>query len=124
MTPEQVTALYAILPIADPTSEFHHGDCLGADAQAHDMAVGCGCRTVSHPPIKDDLRAFKKADEIREPKSYLARNRDIVRETEFVIAAPKEFTEQPKGGTWYTVRFARESGKRLCVIRPDGTLTN
>lgn len=123
MTEAQTTALHALLPVADIASEFHHGDCLGADAQAHDIATGHGCRTVSHPPIKDDLRAFKKADEYRERKSYLARNREIVKETEFLIAAPKEFVEQDKGGTWYTVRFAREKGRRLCIIRPDGTLT-
>lgn len=122
MTREQVSALNALLPIADPSSEFHHGDCLGADAEAHDIATGCGCRTVSHPPIKDALRAFKKADEYRDPKSYFARNRDIVEETDYLIAAPKEFAEQVKGGTWYTVRFARENDKRVLIIRPDGAI--
>ena len=124
MTPQQIEALNALLPVADPTAEFHHGDCLGADAEAHDIATGCGSRTVSHPPIKENLRAFKQANEYRERKSYLARNRDIVLETDALIAAPKEYVEQQTGGTWYTIRFAREKGRRVNVIRPDGTITD
>ena len=38
MTPQQIEALNALLPVADPTAEFHHGDCLGADAVAQRIA--------------------------------------------------------------------------------------
>ena len=40
-------------------SEFHHGDCVGADAEAHDLFEGAGAEIYIHPPIKRENRAFK-----------------------------------------------------------------
>jgi hypothetical protein len=73
---------------------LHHGDALGADAEAHDIAVELDCGIVIHPP--DDLRqrAFKIAALNRAPRPYLDRNKVIVRETSFLIAAPAMEIEQ------------------------------
>ena len=30
---------------------FHHGDCIGADAEAHDIATAIGYHILVHPPI-------------------------------------------------------------------------
>jgi hypothetical protein len=38
--------------------EFHHGDCVGSDAQAHGYAMRRGMRVILHPPNSAVLRAF------------------------------------------------------------------
>lgn len=99
--------------------EFHHGDCMGADAQINAVlkrGFPFGIKRVSHPPANSSLRAFCEVHEAREPKEYLARNRDIVTETDCLIAAPGEGSR----GTWYTVRYAEKVGKPVTVVRPDG----
>jgi len=104
-------------------SVFHHGDCVGADSDAHDVAWRYDKRIVIHPPSDDRLRAHRLTDhgEYREPKPYLDRNRDIVDESDLLIACPRETSEQAKGGTWYTVRYARNQGKPVTIVWPDGT---
>jgi len=88
--------------------QFHDGDCVGADAEAHDIAAQLGYYLVGHPPLDDKLRAWRSYDEIRDPKEYLLRNLDIVKECDILIAAPKSHTETLRSGTWSTVRRARE----------------
>jgi hypothetical protein len=104
--------------------ELHHGDCIGADAEAHDIADECGYAIILHPPTNYSKRAWCEAPKhmMRPEKPYLDRNRDIVRETASLIAAPAEPEEQLRSGTWSTVRFARKAGKPVFVILPDGTV--
>lgn len=88
---------------------FHHGDCVGADEEAHLIARYIGAYIVIHPPIDPRLRAFCEGDEIREPKPYIPRNHDIVDESRLLLAAPLlPEHEQPRSGTWATWRYARE----------------
>jgi hypothetical protein len=124
MTDAQIAALRSLL--LSSSGEFHHGDCIGADAQAHDVAVALGFEPVIHPPINPAKRAYKCAQSahVCEPKEYLARNKDIVRSTEMLIAAPAEDTEQQRSGTWSTVRFARKLGRKIWIILPNGHLTS
>jgi hypothetical protein len=100
--------------------EFHHGDCTGSDEQAHIMARGSMFRIVVHPPTDDKNRAFCIGDETRDPLPYLDRNRNIVDETEVLVATPAEDEEQLRSGTWSTIRYARKQGKRVVIIYPDG----
>jgi hypothetical protein len=102
--------------------EFHHGDCVGADEQAAGLARDMGFRIIGHPPTESGLRAYFPSDEEREPKPYLERNRDIVAETEMLIAVPKEAVEQPRGGTWSTWRNAKKHGRRFWLLSPDGDM--
>ena len=44
-------------------------------------------------------------------------------ETDVLLAAPAEMTEQASGGTWYTVRYARQQGKPVVIAWPDGSVT-
>lgn len=104
--------------------EFHHGDCIGADEQAHDIVrqLVPNAHIVSHPPKNTTYQAFTKSDQYWKPKEYMVRNDDIVRETQLLIACPWEMDEQIRSGTWATVRRARKAGKPVIVIQPNGTL--
>lgn len=126
MTDAQADSLCSLLLDARrfcEDAEFHHGDCVGADDRAHDIAVGqCGYEPVVHPPSNSSARAFKSADRICDQMSYLERNKVIVRETDELIATPQEAREQTRSGTWSTVRFARKIGRKVTVILPSGAV--
>lgn len=98
----------------------HHGDCVGADAQFHDLCRQRDFRVVSHPPTDQTHRAHKVVDESWPPAPYLRRNRAIVNVSQFMIATPAEATEQTRGGTWSTVRYARKCDRPLALCLPDG----
>jgi hypothetical protein len=65
--------------------------------------------------------ALENSDEVRLPLAHFARNREIVKQCEVLVACPGGMAEQSKGGTWYTVQCARRAGKRLVILWPDGT---
>ena len=102
------------------SGEFHHGDCIGADMQFHDIARSLGLWIVVHPPINQVKQAHCDPDESRLPKEYLTRNDDITRECDLLIAAPKEDQEILRSGTWSTVRRARRYGREIRLILPSG----
>lgn len=93
----------------EPT-EFHHGDCEGADAEAHDMVREFFPHVwiVVYPPKSDYRRAFKKGDEMKPPESYLNRDMNIVMATEQLIGAPRTNNEVVRSGTWTTIRYGRD----------------
>lgn len=101
--------------------EFHHGDCVGADAQAHDMAVEDHAVIVIHPPINPVMRAYRKSDRLMPMKRYIERNRAIVSECDVLIAAPRSETED-NSGTWSTIRFARLMKKKIWIVSPKGAV--
>lgn len=123
-TPDATMALSELLARLQPT-EAHHGDCVGADAIFHwYVLTECvGVKRVIHPPTNKAMRAFctGTADR-REPKPYLERNRDIVDETDVLLAMPQTAEETIRSGTWSTVRYARKAGKKIYIINPDGTV--
>lgn len=100
---------------------FHHGDCVGADAEAHSIAARLDLRLISHPPTIQTKRAFTTNQETRVEKPYLERNRAIVDESNFIIACPKG-PEELRSGTWSTVRYAKNQEKRGAIIFPDGRI--
>lgn len=101
----------------NPT-QFHHGDCIGADAEAHDIVREFfpNVRIVGHPPDSDKKRAFKKCDEYRECLPYLERNHNIVDETDFLIGSPKQDEEELRSGTWATIRYSRKRNKLRRIL--------
>lgn len=101
---------------------FRHGDCVGADSEAHDIAVSCNCKIEIYPPLNPSKRAFKEASAIHPMKDYLDRNHDIVDASDFLIACPKETFEVQRSGTWATVRYAQKKHKKICLILPDGII--
>ena len=103
--------------------ELHHGDCIGADFDADEIAHKLGLRVIVHPPINECKRSFCKFDEIHEAKDYLVRNRDIVDSSDFLLATPKEeIGEELRSGTWATVRYARKKNKLIYIVRPSGKI--
>lgn len=111
---------FALMREQSGQCEFHHGDCIGADEDAHSEAVAAFFVTVSHPPTAVSKRAFTRNDIVRQNKEYLARNRDIVDETFGLIACPKGM-EELRSGTWATVRYARKVKRPIMIIHSDGT---
>jgi hypothetical protein len=113
---------------AEAMSEFHDGDCVGADDQAHRLVDHYRYLTKQkikmhgHPCNIDAQRAWNEFDVEHQAKAPLQRNRDIVACSEVVYAAPKEFEEQMRGsGTWATMRYCVRQGVKLVVVWPDGT---
>ena len=90
-------------------TEFHHGDCIGADAEAHDIVREFfpNVRIIGHLPKYKNKQAFKKCDEYRDPLDYLVRDRNIVNETEFLFGAPKTDEEELRSGSWNHSSFKK-----------------
>lgn len=119
MTENQMAQLRdALIDRFAPGAEFHHGDCVGADAEAHGIARALGYRIVGHPPLSPSLRAWCAVDEQRRPAPYLARDDAIIAETDELLAAPSTAHERLQSGTWATIRRARKAAKPYEVITP------
>lgn len=104
-----------------PPIVFHHGDCVGADEQAHLMATSRGMLIKVHPPINGSLRANCQADLYAEAKDFLDRNEDIAKESDYLIITPDETIERQRSGTWATKRYAQRLKKAVLVLYPDGS---
>ena len=100
---------------------FLHGDCIGADAQAHHIAMDLGIAIVIHPPIDEKARAHCIGPEdkvmVLAPNEYLARNRAIVKASEAMCAAPQT-PEVLRSGTWSTIRWARKKRVPVSIFMP------
>jgi hypothetical protein len=104
--------------------QFHHGMCVGADEQAHHLIREEKPETYihGHPPIDKKAFADVKVDVLWDEDDYLARDRDIVHAVHEMIAMPKGYKEERRGGTWYTIRFALSEFIPVTIIWPDGGL--
>jgi hypothetical protein len=121
---EQRSALAKLIQTLKP-SEFHHGDCVGADDEAATLVKELcpWCVLVGHPPAESRLRAQNPATRVwQAPLPYLARNRAIVADTELLVACPATGVEQPRGGTWQTIRYARQCRRRVYLVGPNGAV--
>ena len=125
MTPPQQRAVRIVLGLLRQCDELtaHHGDCVGADAEFDAVARDIGARIIVHPGRsvrggEESYRAFCRGDEILTPLGHFARNREIVAESDVMIATPYEATRQERGGTWYTIDRAERSGKPLAIVLP------
>jgi len=124
MSNAQLGAFWRWLERDRDFTSLHHGDCVGADLDAHNIASAVGFHIAVHPPLDGTWQAHCEGDRYLPPQEYLKRNRAIVVACDRLIATPREAEEQEKGGTWYTVRFARRVGTPITIIWPDGTTTD
>lgn len=99
---------------------FHHGDCIGADAEAHALVrEHCPrCIIEIHPPIDPKARAFCQGGTVWPLKPYLERNKAIVFHCDELAAAPLTRVEELRSGTWSTVRYARKALKPIHMVWP------
>lgn len=116
---KQVETLEALLgrhKINEPTTTtFRHGDCIGADAYAHALAIRLDIPVTIHPPIDSSRRAFcGGAAATWTEKEFLARNRDIVDNCDILFACPAGGSR----GTIYTINYALSRGRDMVVIWP------
>lgn len=126
MTNDQVLQVHMLLgDLRTTASQATHGMCVGADKQFHDMAKALDYFVIGAPGVNvagdRQHRATVKCDLEMPPKPFLARNRDIVQESDVVIACPAQVREQTRSGTWATIRYARQAEKPLVIIWPDGS---
>jgi len=118
LTPGQKLAVTRQLQALRPDKVLH-GDCLGADAEFHDIAYGLGLNIEIHPCTLHRQRANKFALRVHLPIDPLRRNRNMVNLADRVLACPGETDEQLRGsGTWATIRYARKINRQLEVIYP------
>lgn len=96
-----------------------HGDCVGADEQAWAIADGLGWNTTALPSTADPKwHANTPSTHIEQRRPSLERNRLIVDRCHLLLAFPGDGPE--RGGTWYTINYARANGRHLIIIWPDG----
>lgn len=113
MTDSQKVNFVYLLGRIQPT-EFHVGDCVGADEEAFNLVreFRPECKIIGHIPSDDKLRAFCEYDEEWSPKPYLDRNVDIVDCSDVVTAAPRKSSR----GTKYTMQYCKKSNTELLVL--------
>lgn len=111
---------------------FHHGDCIGADAQAHDAVsiIASSTCIYTHPCNIFGKRAFRMGVACAAPLPPLDRNRVMIDHVEGslqigdgggLIATPRLMVEELRSGTWATIRYARKRKVPVHIIWPDGT---
>ncbi len=121
MTDAQAVTFTGLLGLIDP-KEFHHGDCVGADEQAHNLVTAHGgIFTTGHPPDNDKYRAHCEVGYQWSPLPYLDRNKMMVDQCQILVATPGQKEEQLRSGTWATIRYARVLGRKVVMVYPDGS---
>lgn len=118
-----VDAILAELYEYNQDITFHHGDCLGADAEAHALAEKHGYKFKIHPPSDNRFRAFMTRADLNQitwaaPAPYPVRNRAIVDESQLLIGTPRERKEVLRSGTWSTIRYARATALGSIIVFP------
>ena len=126
MSNEQFARVNQLVRDLKPT-HVHHGMCVGADEQFHNIIRHAretlpDCIIIGHPPVDRGKMSGVKVDELRLPKPYLERDEDIAFESAILLATPKEDKEKLRSGTWATIRRARNHGRKVIRIQRDGVV--
>lgn len=105
---------------------YHQGCCVGVDNESAKLVDSLyGFTVIDHPPTNKSLVGDYKGHQTREDKNYFARNRDIVDESQVMIAITKQMVipDPPSGGTWYTLNYSIKNKKETYHIKPDGSVS-
>lgn len=122
-TPEQYKAMQEFLSRI-PMSRFVHGAAHGADTLAHYIV------RAAHGDIPIELHPSDRPStlvtvpignvDIHDQKPPLERNRIIVQRIHGLLAVPREDEEITRSGTWATIRYARELGVPIYMVKQCG----
>jgi hypothetical protein len=132
MTPQQLKAFESVLVTLDPR-EFHHGACVGADADAVRIcrracprtAIVAWPGTSQHAPQQTEhknlsVEARNVSDTVHPAQPFKKRNQQIVDAADRMIAAPIDRPFPPGSGTRMTTEMALKDGVPVTVVWPDG----
>lgn len=86
------------------------GGAKGVDSVAAETATKNNLKCIEYLPNLEGCNARHEFTE-----KYYERNTKIAKECDILIA----FTEKDRGGTWHTIKKAREFKKPVKIIRPD-----
>lgn len=110
-------------------TDVRHGACIGADDQFGRIAKDLGYRITAHPgysPRNPENLIFRAeteyCDVVLEPKPFIARDHDIVDQSDTMLATPVG-KEERRSGTWTTIRYALKSKREILIVsreRPAG----
>lgn len=124
--------------LADPlmeTARVLHGGAIGADTEFDQIVSAVfefvhydfpedGIVCEVYPATVDRFSFWRWRDHdsrfVHSPMEPLKRNRIIVNRSDRMIATPSEDDEQPRGGTWSTIRYTLRIGKPIVIISPRG----
>ena len=108
---------------------FIHGDCFGADADAHSICQATLIRDINcYPCNLSNQRAFTDAKQIGNPLPPLERNKIIAEGCDILIACPATDHEVQRSGTWATIRHRDKLQYDIppcggyIIIWPDGSI--
>lgn len=108
-------------------TEFHHGDCIGSDKQAHEIVDHFrkdsqkDIKIIGHPPKSQKTRAYCDFDIEMIPDTFYNRNHHIIEATDIFVANP-DVSERVKSGTWDSIRYARRMKKSVYIIHKSGRI--
>lgn len=97
---------------------FHHGLCIGSDAEAHEDAFKARYQIFGHPPIKEDRVYPFNMNEftwIDRPFSFGGRNQRIIIACKVLIATPRAGSV----GTFNAISHAELIRKPRIIIREN-----
>jgi len=80
---------------------------------------------IGHPgdwPPLTSKEAVATSHPLHPCRPHLDRNRPIVDSCDVLLACPHG-PEEPRSGTWATIRYARKVGRKIFVFWPDGKVT-
>ena len=113
--------------LSENVKECLHGGCVSADAEFHKICLSIGSIAISvfrgHPTGQPNYTKYwgKLASSINvahiEPAPFLERNRRIVNNCDLLIATPSTDSSKGKGGTWYTIGYAKDNDVPVLVLR-------
>jgi len=102
--------------------EARHGACIGSDDQFGRIAKELGYHVTAHPgysPRNPENLIFRAeteyCDVVLEPKPFIARDHDIVDQSDTMLATPIG-KEERRSGTWTTIRYALKVKREILIV--------
>jgi len=110
--------------LTQQVSEFHHGDCTGADEDIHNLVTALKIQIYKYPGNIKKYNANTAGGIIASPPDMhpIKRNHLIVDAVDMLLACPKSQHEVLRSGTWATIRYARKVGKPIWILFPNGEI--